>query len=568
MKENIFDPCAMNLEPNINLVWRGNLFTDIIFTPTIWPFSPSSILEIQAFLEMMSTDSLEEEILLPFDRLTFYDGRPDFHFFTSTNARIISNQSYDWRNSFFRSGLDTAQCFRVGARVHHDALNWNFRSFKLVLLLVTRSAKSSGLKKDHSVHALSNKGLQEKINCLDSKYCHHPDNLVSTNVEIMKSSSVRWVFLLSIQMLIVSTKFIAHSMFKNIYIHRITDYKLHIKENFSARECILQRKDVSPDTFEWYNKNGGDMVSIDVLVQLKDLSGAIVYDYPESLPVKTELLYEDGSPTPCFTKYSLKNKTNSKEKNSSMGTTPMKLFHPTRPEPLLGPGIGSQHFSFRIEEVSAHHPVQGFKLRVRPSLDTSDVFYGDMEETIIVKAKPKASLWQRRGKGGRKSILQCSLVSENLANNSFKNAQQRLEKKKKRKTTIARKNVPRKVSLDDLMQSSHYDRQSDTVVMKLSMASKIFSGCSGSTCIACGQQLKPGYGLCPSHHKSDCRFNLTLVPFALSAPEMMSSSATVAAKNYQNGIIDFTLDEEEYDEFSRDAAAVSLLALSGVLDSI
>ena len=140
------------------------------------------------------------------------------------------------------------------------------------------------------------------------------------------------------------------------------------------------------------------MISIDVLIHLKDLNGAIVYDFPESFRIKTELVYADGSSAPCFVKYSLKNKANSKEKNISFGAAPMKLFHPTRPEPVLGQGKGSCHFSFRIEEVSSHHAKNGFKLKVSPYLDTApsspqqngsrnNIFHGIMEGEFLVNLK-------------------------------------------------------------------------------------------------------------------------------------------------------------------------------------
>ena len=291
------------------------------------------------------------------------------------------------------------------------------------------------------------------------------------------------------------------------------------------------------------------MISIDVLIHLKDLNGAIIYDYPELLRIKTELVYDDGSPTPTFPTFSLKHKTNSKGKNKAIGSSSIELFQTLRPEPVLGRGVGSQYFSFRIEEVSAHHPNKlGFKLKVSPYYETANVFYGVMEETIIVKSKPKTSLFKKRSKGGRKSILQPSSG---------------LEKTEKKKMNVAMSNAPRKISVDNLTQSSRYDQQSNTIKMKLSSVNSIFSGCSSMNCIACGEKLKPGMGLCPSNHKSDCRFNLTLVPFALAASEKKSSSVAAAvSKNYQTGIIDFVPDDED-DNFSSDDAAASLLALSG-----
>jgi len=51
--------------------------------------------------------------------------------------------------------------------------------------------------------------------------------------------------------------------------------------------------------FEWYCKCGGENAGIDVTSYLVDSLGNIVDDnFPfVSLPLKTELVYDDGSPT-------------------------------------------------------------------------------------------------------------------------------------------------------------------------------------------------------------------------------------------------------------------------------
>jgi hypothetical protein len=287
------------------------------------------------------------------------------------------------------------------------------------------------------------------------------------------------------------------------------------------------------------------MISLDVLVHLKDLKGAIVYDYPRDLRVKTELVYDDGTPVPTFPLVPLKNKVNASGKKKD-NSAPMKLFHPTRPEPVLGKGVGSQHFSFRIEEVSAHHPNRGFKLKVSPAdYICSDVFYGIMEETIIVKSKPKVPM-KKRGKGGRTSILQ-----DNPTAKSVEQAPKVIEKKNKRR----KKKKTRKVSNEDVAKSSMYDKESNTITMKSATATALFTGCRGSKCLSCGEEIKAGSGLCPSHHKSDCRFNMTLVPFAISGVEgsSMSIAAVNSLKDYQEGIIEFVPDEDDY--FKTDNAA-------------
>lgn len=335
--------------------------------------------------------------------------------------------------------------------------------------------------------------------------------------------------------------------------HSIVGYKLTIQEKFSRSQYIHRRKDLSPEHFEWYNKNGGDMIAIDVLIHLKDVNGDIVFDYPRPLRLKTELVYDDGTAAPTYPLLRIKKKFNRNGKKREKTDDSSKLFHPTRPDPILGEGVGSQYFSFRIEEVSNHHSRSGFKLKVSP-MDKSctDVMYGVMEETIIVKSKPKTPV-KKRSKGGRTTILHSPntifypFVTDN--NEQIKSKGEMTSKKETRDV--------RKVSLDDLSKSSMYDRNSDTITMKLTTVTSMFTGCKGSKCLACGEELESGrVGDCPSHHKSDCRFNMTLVPFTVSAPSIAMNAEEEAknVSNYKGGII-------EIEDFNVDEAAESLLAL-------
>jgi len=330
-------------------------------------------------------------------------------------------------------------------------------------------------------------------------------------------------------------------------INRIAKYKLCIQEKFSRSEYTQRRKDVSPQTFEWFNRHGGNNVSIDVIVHLKDSKGLIVHDYPTSLPLKTELLYDDGSPVPMYPLMPVKTKSNSiSSKRKATKNEDIKLFNPTRPNPILGVGNGSQYFSFRIEEVSSNHDHKGFKLKVSPLNESSDVFHGVLEETIIVKAKP-LGLVSKRSKGGRKSILNDNDIAD---------------KGKSKKIASKEKIQPRKVTVDDITKSYMFDKEMNTVTMNLSTATSMLTGCSGNQCLACGEAFEPGKGLCPSHHKSDCRFNMTMVPFILCGTNNNSSTVNdFLVNNYKDGIIE--IDGADY---GRGEAAESLLALSGIND--
>jgi hypothetical protein len=123
-----------------------------------------------------------------------------------------------------------------------------------------------------------------------------------------------------------------------------------------------------------------------------DSKGRIVTDYDKELPLKSTLLYEDGSPAPLKT---------SKGK---------KLLFRCMKEAVLGRGIWRDSCIFRIEEVSSKQKgVPGFKVEVSPESDScGDVVAGVMEEIIIVKSKlPKEETKsiEKRARGGRTSVL-------------------------------------------------------------------------------------------------------------------------------------------------------------------
>ncbi len=127
------------------------------------------------------------------------------------------------------------------------------------------------------------------------------------------------------------------------------------------------------DVIEWFCNQGGKNTTIDVLIQLKDVIGRVVYDYPYKVPIKTQLVYEDGAPVPVF-------KANGRD----------KVYVPMRDEPILGQGVGAHFFAFRINDVSLRHKGHGFKLKVSTSGNIKGVADGLMEQILVGKLKPKS----------------------------------------------------------------------------------------------------------------------------------------------------------------------------------
>ena len=216
-----------------------------------------------------------------------------------------------------------------------------------------------------------------------------------------------------------STRFTLRSYYS------VTNLALSIEEGFSKNAHVHQITGLS-DTFAWYSKCGGDKAKLQVYVSIKDEKGRR-YNPRSTIPLKTELVYDDGDPAPLKPVAPVKKrlstaKSKSSKKNATASTcttateevSDLPLFRPMEDDPVvLEPDSDSKAFSFRIEEVSFHHPDKvGFKLKVSPSTPQMPYIHpGVMDETIIVLSKPKHKKLEESNnasktkRGGRKSIL-------------------------------------------------------------------------------------------------------------------------------------------------------------------
>ena len=160
------------------------------------------------------------------------------------------------------------------------------------------------------------------------------------------------------------------------------EFSLSIEERFINNPAMVRKEQST--TFEWFNKHGSDNAGIDVLIHMRDSSGSVVNPVLRKLPLRTELVYDDGTPVPIMPLKPLRDKKGSQNRA-------LKLYRPLRPDPVLGTGKkSSQFFSFRIEEVSLHHQNhKGFKLKVSPAdfSHASNILPGLLEETIVVRSK-------------------------------------------------------------------------------------------------------------------------------------------------------------------------------------
>ena len=243
-------------------------------------------------------------------------------------------------------------------------------------------------------------------------------------------------------------------------------------------------------------------------IHLKDAKGRIVSDHPSKIPIKTELVYEDGS--------SIKfPSTASSSKNAVV--TYDQIYRAMRQGTLLKPGEGSCHFAFRIEDVSKNHkPHKGFRLKVCPSLfsDKSYIVGSIMEEIIVVKSRPTYNLGKRNGSvGGRSTIIQRAIggIPAILADGHHKVKMEvtTIKKGSSRMPHFGKVGVlahkPAKAfNIDETSGSILFDRSNESLPL-------FFTGI-GNTCLGCSERIVAGQGLSPAHHKLDCRLFMSLGP--------------------------------------------------------
>ena len=275
-------------------------------------------------------------------------------------------------------------------------------------------------------------------------------------------------------------------------------------------------------TFDWFNKCGGEKAGIDVVIHLKNSRGSIVENFPTHLPLKTELVYDDGSPTPMMPFSPLKERR-------SMKASLNPLYRPIRPQPVLGPHHGSHFFSFRIEEVSFHHPRKGFKIKVSPADPScNNVASGTMEETIIVRSKPKSEP-DARPKGGRSTPLARSDQGNDTYITSRKEAL--LTQGRRHKDPATR---PRKVSLTDqnILGKANIEDSVAVLTTELLCDTFVLAG-SPFACLMCKANLKSTHFMMyQENHHNFCRFvtgvlpNIKLYKSAHSAKEGSTASTS------------------------------------------
>ena len=127
----------MNIETKHRVVWKGNLWSDIVFTATSLDI-PSSYFGLRVYLKLKRAGKAKDEFV-PCSTMNFA-GRPNF-LFLSRNPSTVLGQSFTQDISSMCNFLFNNKCL-VGVRVHHDILSDNFVSINLMILLATSPSES------------------------------------------------------------------------------------------------------------------------------------------------------------------------------------------------------------------------------------------------------------------------------------------------------------------------------------------------------------------------------------------------------------------------------------------
>lgn len=154
-----------------------------------------------------------------------------------------------------------------------------------------------------------------------------------------------------------------------------------IEQDFLKNQHVVQMDD---DTYVWFGKCGNGNTGLDIKVSLKNEYGETAL-FSGLTPFIAELVYDDCSPAPEFALSA------HKLRRASNPTRPTKLFNVLTPNPAIRPFQESGCFSFRIEEVSFHHPGHaGFRIKVSAVQDKHITIHpAVLNKLIIVLSKPK-----------------------------------------------------------------------------------------------------------------------------------------------------------------------------------
>jgi len=472
----------MKLIPLTDAIWKGDLWSDLLFKihdPREHRNDDITMHDVSAQLQITEKLGAEKSYsetssnsfihTIPCSQIEFTD-RPTIVFQRKslTCAKYLSSENRAKISRFFKD--NTNQIIR--ARVHKEVLGPTTSSLNLSITIKWLECELSPALTENSItdfnninnfivpEQLSGSTLSTKQDLCNSFFGTTKKKCLKTRVICGVSSSIR-----------------------------VVEYKLCVQENFANSVCTLRHG--LTEKFEWYCKTGGENSGIGVVIHLKDSLGAIFDNFPTTLPVKVELVYDDGSSAPFFPIAPLKDK-------KSISSALLPLFRPLQPEPILGLGTGSQFFCFRIEEVSFHHQGHsGFTIRVSPADDTcSNVLAGTMAETLIIKSKPKPRKI-RRSKGGRTTSVQSASVMTicKYEKGGYK--------------SVVR---PRKVSLQtDDISATLPPLQKDRFPVKEDFVSHLFTD-GRRSCVLCNADLSSCSGLCLRDHKEKCAFRKTLLP--------------------------------------------------------
>jgi hypothetical protein len=231
---------------------------------------------------------------------------------------------------------------------------------------------------------------------------------------------------------------------------------------------------------------------LEVLVYLKDGKGDICHNYPHSVIATAELLYDDGTEAP---KYPI----GSKKKANGASKEPRSLLNALTSFPKFQPGIGSQTFSFRIEQTSSRHKNhRGFRLKVCVKDGCTDILPCVTEDIIIVIRKRSC------GKA----------VAFDESN------------------TLDYSKLPNVLRMDTSYHKLPFDSPLPSLRIPHKKIKDLFTGGDRNTCLTCNSDLSFCDGTNLSDHLPNCRLAMILSPYIVPSidgyDQLLTEGATAS----------------------------------------
>jgi hypothetical protein len=354
----------------------------------------------------------------------------------------------------------------------------------------------------------------------------------------------------------------------NLHHESVTNLALSIDEKFSDHPGIVK---VDEQKIVYFNKMSGTPSDLQLTISILDENGELSSLNLPRINVKTQLVYENGTPVPVMPMKPLK--IRNKKKGDYIVRSQKPIFERTGGDVWLGCGEFSTLFNFLLHEVTYHHHGhEGFKVKasVYSSSDEQVVIHpAVLKEVITVLSKPKRvespAKMHQDGIGSNLKLKLLTPVKE-----------EEIGRKRNNPPSPGTPNPPKRGKLsttmtgnENIMTSSNNapyetppmrdvaEETSDLMLNENTIRvpiGKIFQAYKcGGKCFACQTGISQGAMCEPAYHTVNCEFVHNLLPlFCEVEPSFMQSIEETFSQQQQ---LDQTLGSRSFEEYSKEQIA-------------